>query len=344
MKPASNRQCQGAGQGRAAFRFAVVMIVLLALLSSPALPAQQPASAPAASPAALLTIASPAAMAVVHPGETLSIEVAVAPGAAFQFVTMVGEESFGMSPPLRQAPFRFPISVPENLSSGPHYFTAMGRMASGDMTVSLPLAVDVENERPPVSLKIDPQGIDLDALGEEIPIRVLAGFADGVETGMTRSSLLHFASSSPAVATVSSQGMVRAMAPGAARIVATFQSPTGVLKNEISVTVHEFAVHLSANSVEFGRQSVEMENATRVLTLTNPGDAPLQIREVQASGDYRAGGNCVSGGPLPPGGSCAIAVTFEPSVAGTRPGSVTIADSAVSAATVVPLSGTGVAR
>jgi hypothetical protein len=344
MDRASNPRSQQTGRGRTEFTLAPAIIVLLALACSSALLAQQAASSASDSPATTLAITSPAGMTIVHPGEELSVEVAVAPGAVFRSVTVVGEKSFGVSSPLRQAPYRFSFSVPENLSSGPHYFTAVGRAASGEMTASLPLAVDLEIESFPQSLKIDPRGIDLEALGEEIPIRVLGEFAGGVDTDLTRSMLLHFASSNPSVATVSSQGIARAVAPGQARIVANFHLPTGTMSSEISVAVHEFAVRLSANSIDFGSEPAGMESAVRVLTLTNPGDARLQIRDVRAWGDYQASGDCVPAGPLPAGGSCAIAVTFEPSATGPRHGLLAIATGAVSAATEVPLSGIGMAR
>lgn len=344
MKPAMNREYQGAGRRRTAFAFAPTAIIFLTLLHSPVLLAQQPAASSIAPAVAPLTITSPAAMTVVHPGETISIEVALAPGAAFRFVTVVGEKSFGVSSPLSQAPYNFSFSVREHLSSGPHYFTAVGSTASGEMAASLPLAVDVENNSAPVSLRIDPPDIDLEGLGEELPIRVLGEFAGGVETDVTRSTLLHFASSSPSVATVSSQGIVRAVATGTAEITSIYQANAGAMSRKISTTVHEFAVRLSANSLEFGNQPTGTESAARTLTLTNPGQSPLQIREVRASGDFHANGNCVSAGTLPPGGSCEIAVTFEPSAAGPRSGSLMIATGAVSAASVILLSGTGVAR
>jgi hypothetical protein len=341
MKPASNQRSEGNGWGRIGIVFGPPIIVLLALLNSPALAAQQPPAPPLAAP---LTVTSPAPLAVVHPGETLPIEVAVAPGAVFRFVTVVGEKSFGVSSPLGAGPYHFSFSVPEGLNSGPYYFTAVGRAVSGDMAVSLPLAVDVESGTSPLSLKPDPQVIDLEALGEDIPVRILGIFAGGTETDVTRSSLLHLTSSNPAVASVFPEGVVRAVAPGTARIMATFQSPAGAVRSEISATVHEFAVRLSANSLEFGNQPAGMESAARVLTLTNPGRSPLQIREVHASGDYQASGDCLSAGPVPSGGICTIAVTYVPSAEGSETGSLTIVTGAVSAATVVILSGTGVAR
>jgi hypothetical protein len=283
-------------------------------------------------------------MTVVSPGEMLSIEVATASGIAFRFVTVVGEKSFDASLPLSDAPYRFSIFVPKNLSLGPHYFTAVGHTLSGDMAASLPLAVDVETDAVPLSLKMDPPAIDFEALGEEIPIRVLGEFADGVEMDVTRSSQLHLASTNLAVAMISEEGIVRAVTPGTSRIVSSYQTNAGALHSQIVTTVHEFALRLSARSLEFGSLPQGMESATRTLTLTNPGQSPVEIREVRSTGDYRTGGGCLSAGPLPPGGTCTVAVTFEPSAAGPRLGSVIIATNALSAATVVALSGAGVGR
>jgi trimeric autotransporter adhesin len=55
-------------------------------------------------------------------------------------------------------------------------------------------------------------------VGDEIPLRVVGKYSDGAINDLTRSSLTTYLSSAPGVATVTSDGRVRAVAPGTARI------------------------------------------------------------------------------------------------------------------------------
>jgi len=77
--------------------------------------------------------------------------------------------------------------------------------------------------------------------------------------------------------------------------------------------------------------------------VTNSGLAPLHITNVAAGGDFAATGTCL-GATLEAGLSCTISVTFTPTIAGTRLGTVTITDDAGSvpgSVQTVPLTGTG---
>jgi hypothetical protein len=100
-------------------------------------------------------------------------------------------------------------------------------------------------------------------------------------------------------------------------------------------------VTLSPTSLNFGNQNVGTISAPQNVTLTNSGDAALNISGIVTTGDFVQTNTCPVGGSLAAESSCGIAVTFSPSAAGTRNGGVTITDSASNSPQSVPLTGVG---
>lgn len=99
------------------------------------------------------------------------------------------------------------------------------------------------------------------------------------------------------------------------------------------------AVTLSGNIAGFGSLDVGVTSAAQSLTLTNSGNAPLNIRSITTTGDFAATNTC--GASVAPNASCAINITFNPTAAGARAGLLTIVDDAISGEVFVALSGTG---
>ena len=106
------------------------------------------------------------------------------------------------------------------------------------------------------------------------------------------------------------------------------------------------AVQFSSSNLTFGSQTVGALSAAQAVTLSNPGDAALQITSFAVSGpnasDFAQTNNC--GSSLAAVASCTISVTFKPSAAGTLAAAVTLTDNAGNDAKAVSLSGTGVGR
>lgn len=96
---------------------------------------------------------------------------------------------------------------------------------------------------------------------------------------------------------------------------------------------------LSTGSLGFGSIDVGSTSAAQNVTLSNSGPGALAISSIAITGDYAQTSNC--GSSLPSGSSCTIAVTFSPTAAGSRSGSLTVADNATGGAQSVSLSGTG---
>jgi hypothetical protein len=99
-------------------------------------------------------------------------------------------------------------------------------------------------------------------------------------------------------------------------------------------------LQLSSPSLAFGDQRPGTTSAPLSTTVRNNGSTDLAVASVSASGDFHvASSTC--GAPLRAGDSCAIAVTFTPTAAGARTGTLTIASNAAGSPATAPLSGTG---
>ncbi|PYQ95932.1 MAG: hypothetical protein DMF97_16155, partial [Acidobacteria bacterium] len=96
-------------------------------------------------------------------------------------------------------------------------------------------------------------------------------------------------------------------------------------------------------SIDFGSQPVGTASSPRPITLTNSGTASLTVSSVTVTGanaaDFAQTNNCV--GTLAAGASCAINVTFTPSVAAARSATIAISDNAAGSPHTVTLAGTG---
>ena len=105
------------------------------------------------------------------------------------------------------------------------------------------------------------------------------------------------------------------------------------------------ATSLSAGSLSFSNQTQGTTSAAKSSTLTNTGQAILQISGISVTGanptDFAETNNC--GASLAAGASCAISVTFTPAAATSYSASITIATNASTSPAVITLSGTGTA-
>jgi hypothetical protein len=98
-------------------------------------------------------------------------------------------------------------------------------------------------------------------------------------------------------------------------------------------------VILTPTSLAFGNQLVGTSSTSQAVTLTNNQTSSLTGIAVSTTGDFAQTNNC--GTSLAVNSSCTINVTFHPTVAGARTGTVTVNDSAGTQTS--NLSGTGLA-
>src|SRR6267143_517651 len=117
-------------------------------------------------------------------------------------------------------------------------------------------------------------------------------------------------------------------------------SPRGVGINGTGIVS---TVSLSSSSLSFSGQMVGSTSSSQAVTLTNSGSGALSISSLVLgganSGDFSKADTC--GASVAAGGSCAINVTFKPTVGGSRTGAVMITDNAAGSPQSVALTGAG---
>jgi|HubBroStandDraft_6_1064221.scaffolds.fasta_scaffold00044_20 hypothetical protein len=97
---------------------------------------------------------------------------------------------------------------------------------------------------------------------------------------------------------------------------------------------------ISPASLTFNNESVGSTSPAQIVTVTNTGANAMTVSGVVTSGDFAATTQCAS---IPASQSCTISVTFTPTVAGSRSGTLTISDNAQGNPHTVALTGTGIA-
>jgi hypothetical protein len=106
------------------------------------------------------------------------------------------------------------------------------------------------------------------------------------------------------------------------------------------------AVSFSTPALNFGGVIATATSPKRSVTVANLGNASLSITGITASGDFALVTTAAScpygGGAVAPEANCTIDVTFTPTAAGARTGTVTVTDNAAGSPHTVQLDGTGV--
>lgn len=114
-----------------------------------------------------------------------------------------------------------------------------------------------------------------------------------------------------------------------------------VTANLLGSVVAAPGVVLCPATLNFGNQPVGTPSAPQTVIITNSGSAGLTLTNVAAAGDFSVNNNC-GATPVAPRASCTVSVTFNPSTAGARTGSLTFTDNSTDSPQTVVLSGTGV--
>ena len=127
----------------------------------------------------------------------------------------------------------------------------------------------------------------------------------------------------------------------------TISGVSGSLTNQttiaLTVTASGPIVSLSPTSLTFPKTDVGVTSKPKPVTLTNTGASTLNIGSIAPSGDF-ALQSTTCGGTLAPKAKCKVNLSFTPTQAGTRTGTLTFTDNAPNSPQTVALSGTGVAQ
>jgi Cep192 domain 4 len=98
------------------------------------------------------------------------------------------------------------------------------------------------------------------------------------------------------------------------------------------------AVTITPDKLDFGTAAVSEAGSPQVITITNPGSAPVAINLLVSGIDFSQSTDC--GDSLAAGASCTVQVTFKPATTGPRLGTL-IVDASRGNLHRVNLSGTG---
>jgi len=145
------------------------------------------------------------------------------------------------------------------------------------------------------------------------------------------------------------------LAVGSTCTIAVVFSPTAALFRGGAVTVVDDAIGsphtvtlsgtgiglfitTTPSSLDFGSQAVNTTSTVKTVTVRNTGTGNISISSTAISSDYSRTNTC---GLLTPNATCNISVSFKPTTVGSRPGTLTITDTAAGSPHVVTLAGVG---
>jgi pimeloyl-ACP methyl ester carboxylesterase len=163
----------------------------------------------------------------VASGQTVRLRAVPDPGKTVERVLFVGQETAGID---QDPPFEMDLTIPDE-AIGALSVSAVGSNSSGDYFTANTIALQVEPTASLESIEILPSEGILFGPGASEQLLVIGDYADGVQRDITPSTT--YQSADPDIATVSSSGVVTAVAPGLTTIVAT----NGGVQDSITTTV-----------------------------------------------------------------------------------------------------------
>jgi hypothetical protein len=97
------------------------------------------------------------------------------------------------------------------------------------------------------------------------------------------------------------------------------------------------AVSLTPSALQYASLQVGSTSAAQTVLLRNLGSSPLSISLISTTGDFAETNTC--GTSVPAAGTCTFSITFTPTAAGIRSGTVVIQDNAAGSPHLINLSG-----
>lgn len=174
-----------------------------------------------------VTITAPESGAVVYSGADLVVTVETSPENAFQRVVVLGP--FSTEQIIKSSPYRFSARIITRTSPGRYSLYAYGVIGPGDVVASRAVDIQVEHSGAPLRLTAQPPLMAFQSVGEEQRASAIAEFADA-SFFIDHSTEVKYSSDDTAVATVDSEGQVKAIAPGRANITIEYQGVLAVAR------------------------------------------------------------------------------------------------------------------
>ncbi len=240
------------------------------------------------------------------------------------------------------------FDVPTGLPAGSYnLYVITNGIASAPVTVTVVASADFSLTANPTSLSIAQGGTGTSTI-TVVPENGFSGSvtlsASGLPSGVTAQFSPNPATSTSTLTLTVSGGA----ATGTSTVTITGTSGSLTATTTIQLTVTKASgpgVTLSPTSLTFPKEVVGATSAGKSVTLTNSGNATLDISSITTSGDFAlVTSSKPCGSTLAPGTNCKIEVTFTPLQVGALTGTISITDNAPGSPQTVPLSGTGTAQ
>lgn len=266
---------------------------------------------------------------IVQPGQVVHIEISVTQGKVEGPVAIVGE--LGDSNEVRKAPpYSFTMTVPRTDTVGAgspligkHDITAFGKIKGQNAYNLASISLDVEEDELPTKLSVAgngpagpyppyrQQGAGFSTAGQQESISIYAQFPSGDQFDVVDSTYLKLVSGDRRVVDLGEEGWITSIGAGDTSITGTytFGGQTLQVSLPVSVSVPTGGLVPSPVSLDFGDQPAGRESAPLRVVLTNRSPSAIKIYKPEIRASARESDDC-TGDPLPPGGSCAMSVTF----------------------------------
>ena len=247
----------------------------------------------------------------------------VAPGASCNFGVVFQPQTAGT--------FNYSVSIIDNAAGSPQHVDLTG-IATAPVVGLSPDSLTFASQTVGTSSPV--QAVSLTNAGTStMTISSITATGDYSQTNTCAGTLAAGKNCTISITFTPTAGGTRG---GAVTIYSASNSPQSVL---LIGSGASGTASLSATSLSFGNQNIWTTSASKKVTLTNKGSAPLAIIGLVASGDYAQTNNC--GSSLAASANCTITVTFTPGATGTRDGDITISDTDSTNLQTVSLSGSG---
>lgn len=227
-----------------------------------------------------LVIMTPKDGMVVHPGQSVPVEVSVTPGVTFSLVGIIVERiGFGPYAAKHTPPYSFKVDIPQDVV-GKRKITAIGMTGPGSGVFSKSITIDVEPSSPPSTMSVSPTRIYFNYAGEQIPLDVTDRLSDGRNIDLTSSTQLQLTSQDTSVATVNNEGLVTAAGSGTTAIIVKY----GRLSVDVPISVKS-TIPGDLN----GDGDVDKADLNELMTWENtPATTPYDARDLNHDGTINA--------------------------------------------------------
>lgn len=164
-----------------------------------------------------LKIVSPTDKTVVHPGDTLTVEVEAS--GTFAAVIVFTKDPIPEPETATQPPYKFTMSIPKNIDPGPYKIVANGSSKLYGVIQSRPVEIDVEIADKPVKIITDPGGPIVLRRGGRLALDVIGFYKDGSQYTLNDTGDVQFSSEDPNIAMIYKSGAIDALKKGTTNFV-----------------------------------------------------------------------------------------------------------------------------